>query len=117
MEVLRQLPQDRAQPPGVDQRLDALVEARDPLAEVLQPPDVSQISARLDRKQEPRRSLCDPVGDAVPARQPVEGRVDLDRVKFPCVALEPASPRLPLGVQASAPVIVVPARAADAYRL
>src|SRR2546423_3574408 len=115
VEVLRQLPQHRAQAAGIEQRLERLVEAGDPFLDSDQPLYVRQVAAGLDREHEVLRRLPDPSRDGLATLQPVEGRVDLDCVELPRVQLEPAALGLPLGVKAPPPIIVHPSRAADAY--
>jgi hypothetical protein len=89
MEVRRQLPEDRAELRRPDERLDPLVEPFDPAAEVGEPPQVREVAARLDREREARRRLLDPARDGLAPREPVEGRVDLDRVEERRVVLQP----------------------------
>src|SRR5205807_784784 len=93
--------------------MDALVEPLDALAEVGQPLYMGQVAARLEREQEVLGCLLDPAGHRVRAGQAVEGGIDLDGVEERRVVLEPAARRQPLRVYAAAPVVVVPARAAD----
>ena len=114
-EVPGQLPQDRPQLAGVDQRLDPLVEALHALLEVGEAFDVRQVAARLYREQEVGRSLRRPVRDGVTRRQPIEGRVDLDRVEEGGVVLEPPPRRHACRIHPLTPVAVVPARAADPH--
>ena len=52
---------------------------------VAQPLHVREVAARLDREDEVVGRLGDPARDRVAARQPVEGRVHLDRVEPPGV--------------------------------
>jgi len=115
VEVLRQLPQHRPQPPGIDQRLQWLVEALDSILDRGQALDVGQVPARLDDELEvPRRLLC-PVGHGITPCEAIEGRIDLDGVELLCVELEPAALGLPFGVEPAAPAVVHPSGAADAY--
>ena len=57
--------------------------------------------------------LRDPARHRLAFRQPVEGRVDLDRLEVLRVVLEPAIRGQPLRIEELAPRGVVPARAAD----
>src|SRR5580765_506908 len=114
-EVRRQLPEHGPELRRPGQRPDPLVEERDAGREVAQPLDVRRVAAHLHREDEPGRGLAHPVRDRALSRQPVEGRVDLDRVEAPGVEVEPAARRQPRGVEdAVAPVLVVPAGTADA---
>jgi hypothetical protein len=65
LEVRGELPHDRAQLAGLQQRLEALVEAPDPLGEVLKAPDVRHVAARLRGEDEVRRRLLGPARDRV----------------------------------------------------
>jgi hypothetical protein len=112
-EVRRQLPHDRSQLGGVDERLDALVVAADPLLDVAQTADMGEVAARLGRKQKVVGSLLDPASDAVPRGEAVEGGVHLDGVEDLGVARQPACLAKALGIEPPPPAVVVPARAAD----
>jgi hypothetical protein len=90
VEILRQLPEHRAQPPSAAQGIERLPEARDRVGDLAQPLHVGQVAARLDREEEVAGDLLDPSFDGRALRQPVEGRVDLDGVEDLGVALEPA---------------------------
>jgi len=81
--------------------------------QILQAADVGHVAARLYREDETGRRRLDPVLDRRALLQPVEGRVDLDRVEDLGVALQPAPLRQALGVEAAAPVAVAPAGATD----
>src|SRR5438105_1591171 len=111
----RQLPEDGAELRRPDERLDARVEAIDTAAEIGQPLDVRQVSARLDGEDEVKRRLLDPAGDRAPARQAVERVVHLDRVEVLGVVTQPQTRGLAL-VELLAPRRVVPAGAAYADR-
>src|SRR4029453_12708866 len=113
-EVGRELPDDGAELARLDERLDALVVAPDSLGEALKPLDVGQVATRLGGEGEPRWRLLDPARDGVAGGQPVEGRVDLDRVEHLRVALEPAPLGQALRIERAAPAVVLPPRAADA---
>jgi len=91
LEVRGELPDDRPELARLDQRLDALVEATDPLGEVLEALDVREVAARLGGEHEAGRRLLDPACHGVGRGEPVERRVDLDGVENLGVALEPAS--------------------------
>src|SRR5436190_8566001 len=115
VKVLRQLPEDRPQLRRADERLDALVEALEAGTELSEALEVSEVPARLDGEDEPRRAPVDPALNRLDSRQAVERCVDLDRVEEACVVLEPAARRQPRRVEdAVSPVVVVPAGAADA---
>jgi hypothetical protein len=109
----RKLPEHRAHLWRSCERLDSLVEALQTRPEIGEALHVGQVAAHLDGEDEPRRALLDPTGDSRAVREPVEGVVDLDRVKELRVVLEPAARRQPLRVHAPAPVLIVPAGAAD----
>ena len=117
VEILRQLPQQRSELARAPQRLDVLVEPLDPRPHVGEPLHVGQIAARLDREQEALGGLGRPPLDGGQRWQPVEGVVHFDGVERLRVMLEPAPRWQPLGVEALAPVTVVPTRAADPDRL
>jgi len=117
VEVRRQLPQHRTETAGLDQGFDPLVEALDALTEVAQTPDVCQIATRLDGEGERIGRLAHPRRDRFPARQSVEGRVDLDGVEALGVELEPATLRLTRRIETSAPIVVIPSGTPDADRL
>ena len=108
MEVRGELPDDRTQLAGLDKRLDALVEAPDPLREVLEAPDVREVAARLGGEQEIGRCLLNPARDRFGRGEPVEGRVDLDGVEDLRVTLEPASLGQALRIEPAAPAVVLP---------
>src|SRR3954469_1663153 len=114
LEPLRQLPQHRPELRRADERLDALVEAPDPLLDVAQLLHVDQVAARLEREHESGRRLLHPPRDRVARGQAVEGRVDLDGVEDLGVAGEPARLAHALRVEDPAPRAVLPAAAADA---
>src|SRR5439155_10067257 len=97
-----------------EQRLDPVVEDREPLRHVAQPLHVREVAADLDCEEEAARALGDPVRDGLALGQAVEGRVHLDRVEEGGVVLEPAARRQPFRVDQPAPVGVVPPGAADA---
>src|SRR5207248_7753512 len=82
---------------------------------LLQPLRVRHVAAHLHREEEAGRALVDPACDGLDTRQPVERRVDLDRVEESRVVLEPAPRRQARRVEDRiAPVLVVPAGAAYA---
>src|SRR5437763_662372 len=115
--LARERGQARGQPASVAWRESApvVVEVRIHVAlhagaHVGEPPDVRQVAAGLDRKQEAGRRLLDPVCDRAASDQAVEGAVHLDGAKALGVALQPATRRYPWRVQLAAPVAVVPAR-------
>jgi len=108
LEVRGELPDDRTELAGLDQRFDALVVAPDPLREVLKAPDVGHVAARLGGEDEVRRSLLDPARDGLARGEPVEGRIDLDGVENLRVVLEPASLAKALGIEPAAPAVVLP---------
>ena len=116
MEALRQLPQERAQLPRLDQRCQPLHQAPAPVGCPLQPPDVRQVTARLDREEEAVGRLIDPALHGLDRGQPVESGVHLDRVEMLGVVLEPETRRASL-VERLLPVPVVPAATADSNRL
>jgi hypothetical protein len=98
VKVLRQLPEDRAQPSAAAQRLERLPEAGDRVGNPAQPLHVGQVAARLDREEEVAGDLFDPGTDRRFLRQAVEGRVDLDRVEDLGVAFQPAPLRQAVGI-------------------
>jgi len=108
MEVRGELPDDRTQLAGLDERLDALVEAADPLREVLEAPDVRQVATRLGGDHEIGWCLLNPARHGVGRGEPVEGRVDLDGVEDLRVTLEPASLGQALRIEPAAPAVVLP---------
>src|SRR5207245_940876 len=114
VEVGRELPQHGAELGRADERLDPLVEAPDPGADVGQPLHVREIAARLDGEEEARRGRSHPVSHDLAPRQPVEGRVHLDRVEVARVEGEPIARRQARRIEdAVPPVVVVPAGTAD----
>src|SRR3954454_11238762 len=117
LEPLRQLPQHRPELRRADERLDALVEAPDPLLDVAQLLHVDEVAARLEREHEPGRRLLHPPRDRVARGEAVEGRVDLDGVEDLGVAREPARLAHALRIEDAAPRAVLPAAAADAHGL
>ena len=90
LEVRRQLPEDRAELAGASKGLEALVHALRAVGDVAQPLHMREVAARLDGEQEAVGRTCGPALDGLRARQPVERRVDLDRVERLRVELEPA---------------------------
>src|SRR6266480_3586591 len=117
-EVGRQLPEHRPKLGRADQRLDPLVEPAHAGVQVEQALEVGDVATHLDREQESRRARADPVCDHVALRQPVEGRVHLDRLELARVVVEPEPRRAPRWIEdAVPPVLVVPARTADSDRL
>ena len=77
--------------------------------------DVRHVAAHLDREREALGRLLRPALDRLALRQPVERRVDLDRVEALRVRGEPAPRGQPSGIEDPvAPGRVVPARAPDA---
>src|SRR3954454_17973855 len=114
LEPLRQLPEHRAELRRAGERLDALVEAPDALVDVAELLHVDEVPARLQRGDEVRRRLPPPARARVARGEPVEGRVDLDRVERLGVAPQPLRLAHPLRVQDAAPAAVLPAAAADA---
>src|SRR4051795_3814016 len=116
MECLRELPEDRPHPLRLAERLQRLPEAGDSLLHPPQAANMRQVATRLDREQEPRRGLLHPCFDGLATGQPVEGRVDLDRVEGLRVVLQPAALGQPLRVERAAPVAIAPTRAADPDR-
>ncbi|HET6623463.1 MAG TPA: hypothetical protein VFG70_02945 [Gaiellaceae bacterium] len=114
LEVLRELPQDRAELAGVLQRLERLEQALDVAGDQPEALDVREVPARLHREEKAVWGLRRPAGNRLPRRQAVEGRVHLDRVEHLRVALEPSVRREAAWIEHPAPVVVVPARAADA---
>src|SRR5262245_42286454 len=74
---------------------------------------VGQIPARLDPVDESIGGLRAPRLESLRRRQLIESVVDLDRIESGGVALEPSLRRLFFRVESSAPVFVIPARAAD----
>ena len=117
LERLGQLPQNWPEPSALRQRLDALIEASRARPCVGEPFDMRQIAAGLHGEDEARRSLGDPVLHGGARDQPVEGGVDLDRVKARRVVLEPAPGGQSVRIQLAAPGAVVPSRAADVNRV
>src|SRR4051812_23051002 len=113
VEVLRELPEERAELPAVGERLERLEEALDIRVQRLQPLDVRQVATGLDGEDETRRALLHPALDRRGGGQPVEGVVDLDRVEALGVVREPPALRQALGIETLAPVRVGPAGAAD----
>src|SRR5438552_5023616 len=72
------------------------------------------VAAHLDREQESRRGRPDPVRDHLALREPVEGRVHLDRVEMARVVVEPQPRRAAGRIEDTVPpVVVVPARTTD----
>jgi hypothetical protein len=115
-EAFRELPQDRPELRRGDERVDPPEEARLALVHVEEAFHVREIAARLDREEEAGRALTHPGGDRLPARKAVESRVHLDGVEELRVVPQPFACRQSLGIDALAPVRVVPTRAADTDR-
>src|SRR6266516_560149 len=114
-ERARQLPEHRAELRRADERPDARVKELEARRQLAQPLDVRHVTAHLHSEQEPRWALAHPVRNGGLARQSVEGRVHLDGVEVPCIELEPEPRRTARRIEDPvAPVLVVPARAADA---
>jgi hypothetical protein len=65
VEVLGELPEDRAHLGRGGERLDALVELLDAGVEGGEPLDVRDVAAHLQREAEVRRGLLHPAGDGV----------------------------------------------------
>ena len=116
-EALRQLPQDRPELRRLDERSDTRVEPLDAPLHVSQPLHVREVAARLDGEEKVLRRVRHPAGDGVRFREPVERRVDFDRVEQRRVVREPAPGRAAGRVDTAAPVRVVPARATDPHGL
>ena len=114
VKVRRQLPEHRSQLPRHDERLDPLVEPPHALVHVRKPLDVCEVATRLHCENEPRRRPLGPPADSRGGREPVEGRVHLDRVEERGVVVEPASRGQIAWIDNAAPVRVVPAGAAYA---
>src|SRR5215210_58852 len=109
----RQLPEHRAELPGLDERCESSVEQLQARRQVAEPLHVRDVAAHLDGEDEVGGRLVDPALHGLHRRQPVEAGVHLDRVEPARVELEPAPRRAALGVEdAVAPAVVVPARAA-----
>src|SRR5581483_9546114 len=109
--VRRQLPQER--PALSTERLDALEETGEPVADVTQSPDVREVARHLDREGKAVGHGALPRRNGVDLRQPVEGVVHLDGVEEAGVVLEPGVRGPPL-VERLLPARVVPAGAAYA---
>ena len=84
---------------------------------VFQSLHVGQVSIRLDRVDESVRRLLAPGLEGLRGGQLIESIVDLDRVESPGVELEPLLRRRFFRIEAPAPVIVIPSRAADGESL
>src|SRR4030095_11890235 len=97
------------QAPGPVQKFP---ERRSRLLQLLQ---VSQIAVRLDRIDKSIRGLRAPRFEGLRRGQLIESVVDLDRLENARVEIEPSLRRLSFRVEAPAPVLVIPARAADVY--
>src|SRR6476659_7824239 len=67
----------------------------------------------LDRVAKSRRSLLAPTLEGGRERKAIEARIDLHRVEFFRIALEPALLRQAFGIEDPAPVFVDPAGTAD----
>ncbi len=81
---------------------------------IAQPFQVREIPAGLDRHHEAWRRLLRPGRKRLGFRQTIEGRVRFDRVETPRVVRQPVRRRKGVGIEAPAPRLVIPARAADA---
>ena len=114
VERLGELPEDRAELFGSDERLDALQETRTAVREVPQPLHVREISTRLYGEHEASWGALHPGRRSFSRREPVEAGVQLDRVERSRIVLEPARSGEAGRVEDSPPVLVIPARAADA---
>ena len=110
----RQLQQDR--PERVPEPGRRTQEPAHGLGRVLQPPDVGQVAARLDRHHEIRRSPLRPRRERLPRRQPVERVVVLHRGELLRVELQPSALRNPRRIQHAPPVPVLPPRRPDQPR-
>src|SRR5436309_13205906 len=86
------------------------------LSTVLQLLRLRQIAVGLDRVAEAGRRLLAPFVERVAARQPIEAVVDLDSVELGGIEFEPALLWQAFRVEDAPPVLVHPARAADADR-
>src|SRR5262245_18740839 len=73
---------------------------------------VRQVSVRLDRVDEPVRRLRAPCLEGLRGGQLIESVVDLDRVESLGVELEPTLRGRFFRIEAPAPGLVIPARAA-----
>jgi hypothetical protein len=100
---------------GLDERRDGGEESLDVLGGLLEPLDVSDVAAGLDREAEVVGRFLDPPADRVLGRQPIEGVIDLDGVELRRVVAQPLALRELFRVKGPAPVLVDPARAADPY--
>src|SRR5581483_2683798 len=75
---------------------------------------VRQIAARLNGEEEPGRNPSAPCREKIFGRQTIEAVVHFDRVEAAGVELEPPRLRKVCWIEITAPVPVLPSRAADA---
>src|SRR5688572_20260359 len=112
MKVARQLIQDRTE--SIAELARVLEQANDGLFRIAQAFQVREEAARLDRVQEVATSALPPRSKRRRFWKAVEAVVDFDRVEERRVMLEPQSHRQLGRVDRPSPVLVVPARAANA---
>jgi hypothetical protein len=106
LERRRELEQDGPQLGPGDR--EHVPHGHDRLLTVPQPTDVGEVAIRLEREHEVLRDCGRPTPDVIRARQPVEGRVHLDRPEPAGVVGEPLRGRQPRGIEAHPPVPVLP---------
>jgi len=112
-QVRRQLQQHRAE--LVTEAGHAVHQPGDGFLRVLEPLEVGEEAGCLDGQDVVGRRPGGPGLEALPRRQPVEGVVDLDGLPLRGVVLQPQPLRQVLGVEAAAPVVVLPAGGADEH--
>src|SRR5687768_5232393 len=100
----RQLVQNRAEP--VTQVPRSSPEPLERLLRIAQPPNVGQVSARLDGEPEARRHAPSPTLEHCCLWQPIERVVELDSVEIGDVALQPSVLRKAGRVEAPGPMPV-----------